>query len=341
MRSLVYEGENKLAIKDRDVPKIGDGEALIRVSYTGICGTDILVWHGGLQRVNPPVTLGHEFSGVIEQINNQDSEYKVGDRVVVEPLLTCKKCLACRTGHYNACTSLKLIGIDTDGAMAKYVKVPEEKLFRLKPTTLMEDASFVEPLAVGVHMVEQSKLCKGETALVIGGGPIGLITASVAKLTGAQVYISEINPYRIEKAQELGFSTINPKEESLEKKIKSVTDGEGAAVTFEVTGTAAGAADMTEVTCTQGRIVIAGLPKKPPVVDLYKIVAKELKVIGSRVYTNKDYSKALYLIESGQFTPKDLITGVIELDEAIAKGFESVVRGDPAMKILIDLENEV
>lgn len=340
MQTVVYEGKGNLAIKEKQLPVLEKGEALIRVSHVGICGTDILVWHGGLERVQPPVVLGHEFSGVIEKISDDQYSFQEGDRVVAEPLITCQSCLACRTGFYNVCTSLKLIGVDTDGGMAKYVKVPVNKLFKLKPTTSMQEAAFVEPLAVGVHMVNQANLQAGQKALIIGGGPIGLITASVAKLKGAEVYISEINRFRIKKAQEFGFATINPSNENLVEKIKEVTQGEGAHVTFEVTGTGKGAADMIENTCVRGTAVVAGLQKKPPVIDLYQVVAKELNLVGSRVYTKTDFEIALDLIESGKFNPKKMISKIIPLGETITEGFEAIEKGEPVLKILVNMENE-
>lgn len=340
MKTIVYESEKNLVIKEEEIPELEDGEALIRVSYVGICGTDMLVYSGGLERVNPPVVLGHEFSGTVEKVQGDSSSFNVGDRVTAEPLITCQTCEACRSGYYNVCTQFKLIGVDTDGAMAEFVKVPIKKLFHLKQTTSMKDAAFVEPLAVGVHMVNRTELQQGQTALVIGGGPIGLVTASVAKIKGANVYISEINPYRIKKAQELGFSTIDPTTVHLEEEIKSVTEGEGAHVTFEVTGTQAGVQAMINNTRVRGTAVVAGLPKESPVTDLYQVVAKELQIIGSRVYTKEDYDVALDLIENGDFNPKLITSKIVPFDQAITEGFESIEEGEPVIKILIDLENE-
>lgn len=340
MKTVVYESEKNLVIKEKVIPELEEGEALIRVSYVGICGTDLLVYNGGLERVNPPVVLGHEFSGTVEKIKGDQSSFKVGDRVTAEPLITCQICEACRSGYYNVCTKFKLIGVDTDGAMAEFVKVPIKKLFHLKQTTSLKDAAFVEPLAVGVHMVNRTQLEQGQTALIIGGGPIGLVTASVAKINGANVYISEINPYRIKKAKELGFSTIDPTTVNLEEEINSVTEGEGAHVTFEVTGTKAGVQSMINNTRVRGTAVIAGLPNKPPITDLYQVVAKELQIKGSRVYTKKDYEVALQLIENGDFNPKHITSKIVPFDQAITKGFESIEIGEPVIKILIDLENE-
>jgi len=322
------------------MPVINSGEVLIRVAYTGICGSDLLIWNGGYPRVKPPVTIGHEFSGVIEAVEGDVSALKPGDRVVVEPLMTCGQCAACTSGEYNLCRKLGLIGIDTDGGMAQYVKASADKVIRIPDSVTLADAALVEPLAVGVHMVEQSGLQQGQTALVVGGGPIGLIAASIAKLRGAKVYISEINPFRIAKATELGFEVINPQETNVVEFIRSVTEDDGAHVSFEVTGTSFGLTDCIEAAGTKGTVLIAGMAKKHATVDTYKILAKELNVIGSRVYKIEDFHKALQLIESGQFAPSKFVSLTLTLDQVVEDGFVATENGAPVVKIIVDLQKE-
>jgi len=341
MKALFYEGNGTLTLKETATPKVGGGEALVRVAFNGICGTDMLIYHDGLTRVKPPVIIGHEFSGVIEQLGDDASDFKVGDRVVAEPLMTCGTCPACVSGHYNVCTrAFKLLGADADGGIATFVKVPTNKLFKVPQNLSMQAAAFVEPLAVGVHMVRQSGLTAGQTALVVGGGPIGLIAAKVAALKGANVYISEINEFRVAKAKEFGFRVINPQETNVTEALQAVTGGNGAHVSFEATGTNFGLNDCIAATGAKGKIVIAGLPKKPPTIDAYQIVAKELTLTGSRVYRSEDFEDALALMESGQFDPKPFISRVVSLDNAVKEGFEAIDNGDPVIKILISLENE-
>ncbi|WP_276358366.1 zinc-dependent alcohol dehydrogenase [Cohnella caldifontis] len=340
MKALVYEDKGRIQVQDRDIPTPAAGELLVRVSHTGICGTDLHVWHGGMKRVKPPVILGHEFSGVVEQAGSSSSEFEQGDRVTVEPLITCGVCPACRAGFYNVCSNLKLLGVDTDGAMAHYVVVPEHRTYRLSDRLSLKDAAFVEPLAVCVHMVERSGLESGQTCLVVGGGPIGLITAFAARLKGANVLISEMNAYRIQLAQGYGFDVINPLQGDLRGKIRDATAAKGVDVSFEATGSPQGTTACVENTGIRGTVAICGLPKQLHEVDTYQFIAKELSVYGSRVYTRSDYEQALALIESGRFKPEWLISRTVSLDEAIEHGFEAIQRGDALMKVLISLENE-
>lgn len=340
MRALVYEGDKTLSIKNKRIPKIGKGECLIRVAYAGICGSDLLLWNGGYPRVKPPLTIGHEFSGIIEQVGDPSSSLVKGDRVVVEPLITCNQCDSCKKGNYNICDKLNLIGIDKDGGMAKYVVASEHQIYKIPSNVSMIDAAFTEPLAVGVHMVRMSKLQKGQTALFIGGGPVGLIAASIAKIKGAKVYVSEVNPYRLEKAKELGFEVINPQETNIVSFIQSVTDGIGADVTFEVTGSNFGLTDCMETVKPKGVVLIAGMASKKHEIDTYKIIQKEIEITGSRVYTGQDFTEALQLMEEKLFLPEEFITRFVTLDNVVKDGFESIEKGDPVLKILVNLEAE-
>lgn len=340
MRALVYEGNKTLAVRDLTIPAVEADEVLIRVAYAGICGSDLLIWNGRYPRVKPPVTIGHEFSGVIVRTGSAVSELKAGDRVVVEPLMTCGSCHACTSGDYHLCRKLGLIGIDTNGGMAQYVKAPAAKTICIPDSVSLRDAALVEPLAVGVHMVNQSGLKAGQTALVTGGGPIGLIAASVARLRGADVYVSEINPFRLEKAEELGFHALNAKDTDVVEAVRSVTGGDGAQVTFEATGTEFGLRDCIEAAGTKGTVLLAGMAKAPLKVDTYRALAKELSIVGSRVYRMDDFHEALRLMETGQFVPERFISRTVTLDNVVEDGFAAIESGAPVVKVVVDLDRE-
>jgi (R,R)-butanediol dehydrogenase / meso-butanediol dehydrogenase / diacetyl reductase len=340
MKALYYVGPNKLGIKKQSIPAIRPGEVLIKVAFTGICGTDMLAYHGGMPtRVKPSVILGHEFSGTIQKVT-AGSQFQVGEQVTVEPLITCGECPGCKSGEYNLCRVLNLIGIDSDGGMAQYISVPETKVYRLGPSISMETGALIEPLAVCVHLLNKGKVTANQTVLIVGGGPIGLITALVARQKGAEVIISEINPFRIQMGREMGFVVINPSEHDFQDKIKDRTNGRGADVSVEATGTNIGLVSCIEGTCVQGTVVIAGLPKKNADFDTYRIIAKELNLVGTRVYKQEDYIEAIELLNQKKIDLEPIISRVVALEDAIEKGFEAIDRGEDVIKILISIPDE-
>ncbi|WP_066304067.1 zinc-binding dehydrogenase [Bacillus sp. FJAT-29814] len=341
MKALCYVGPNELAVKEKGIPEIGPGEVLIKVAYAGICGTDTLAYHGGMtKRTKPFVILGHEFSGTVHEAG-PSSSFQKGDRVTVEPITSCGECDSCQRGVYNLCTvAFNLIGIDSDGAFAEYIKVPESKVYPLGDTISMQAGALIEPLAVCVHAVEKGNISAGQTVLVVGGGPIGIITALTAQQRGANVFISEINPYRIQVAHQLGFEVLNPTEANFLDQIHEKTRGCGVDAAIEATGTNNGIVTCIEAARTKGIVVIAGLPKKKADFDVYRIIAKELQLVGTRVYMKEDYDQAIELLSSGRLDLNSLISKVVPLEEAIVKGFEAIDNGEDAIKILISISNE-
>ncbi|WP_394138461.1 zinc-dependent alcohol dehydrogenase [Cytobacillus oceanisediminis] len=337
MKALFYTGPNELAIQETPIPEPKPGEVLIKVAYTGICGTDMLAYHGGMEkRVKPPVILGHEFSGTIHAIGGE-SAFQVGDKVTVEPLITCGECYGCKTGEYNLCTSLNLIGIDSDGGIAEYIKVPEAKVYRLGDDITMQEGALIEPLAVCVHMVEKGSISENQTVLIVGGGPIGIITGLVAQLKGAKVVISEVNPFRIEMASKFGFKTINPTQQDFAGALNKLTNNQGADVTIEATGTNGGLVACIEGARIKGTVILAGLPKKNADFDTYRIIAKELNITGTRVYKKEDYNRAIELLKNKKIDLTPLISNVIPLESAAEKGFVAIDNGDNVIKILIEI----
>ncbi|MFD1037411.1 zinc-binding dehydrogenase [Virgibacillus byunsanensis] len=338
MKALFYTGPNQLNIKEIPVPTLNEREVLIKVAYVGICGTDMLCYHGGMDnRVQPPVILGHEFSGIIEAIG-ANCISQVGEKVTVEPIVSCGECSGCKKGEYNLCSSLNLMGIDSNGAISNLMKVSEDYVYSLGDKVSMKDGALVEPIAVCIHLLEKVELKENQTVLIVGGGPIGLITAQVAKKWGANVVISEINEFRIRTAQQLGFSVINPVKQNIVDEVLNLTNGSGFEITVEATGTNAGLVSCIEAAGVRGKVVIAGLPKKQASIDTYKIIAKELQLIGTRVYKGKDYRKAINLLASNDFETDKLISRIVSLEDSIEYGFKAIDRQEEVIKIFISLE---
>ena len=211
MKASFYTGNQTFEVRDVTPAEPGEGEVRVRVAYCGICGTDLHIFHGKMdQRVGIPQTIGHEMSGVVEKTGPGVTAFRPGDRVAVRPLDWCGDCPACRAGHSHICMNLKFMGIDSVGAFQELWVVKERTLFRVPDNLSLRLAALIEPLAVACHDVRTAAIRPGETVVVLGGGPIGLLIAMVARAAGGNVILSEINPYRIATARELGFRTVEP-----------------------------------------------------------------------------------------------------------------------------------
>jgi 2-desacetyl-2-hydroxyethyl bacteriochlorophyllide A dehydrogenase len=340
MKAAYYQGKKTIQVGESVPRKPGPDEVRIHVAFCGVCGTDLHIFKGAMdKRVSMPQVIGHEMSGEIAELGSRVKGWSVGDRVVVRPLHPCGNCPACKAGHSHVCYNLKFLGIDTPGAFQGSWTVPAHTLHRLPPNLSFDLGALIEPVAVACHDIRRGELKAGEAAVVIGGGPIGLLVALVAKQAGARVLISEVNPYRLNLARNLGLEVVNPKETDLNELVLKRTNGTGADVVFEVTGTAPGAAVMTQLVRVRGRIVIVGVFGDPPKVDLFRFFWRELHLCGARVYEPEDFEKAIDLAAGGAFPLERLISARWPVAE-LQKAFEQIEAGTDLMKVLINTRGE-
>ena len=330
-----YRGDKTFKVEETQASVPGPGEARLRIAYCGICGTDMHVFHGNMDaRVGLNRVVGHEMSAVVESVGEGVSNVKPGQKVVVRPLDHCGDCPACAAGHQHICHKLKFLGLDTDGAMQELWTVPAHTLHILPDDIRMDFAALIEPVAVACHDVRLSRLKAGEDVVVIGGGPIGVLVAMVARDAGGNVLISEVNPHRLAILGDLGFDTVNPMEEDLVATVNARTGDKGADVVFEVSGSQPGVDAMTTVAATRGRIVMVAIHAQKPTVDMFQFFWRELELIGVRVYEPQDYEKAIATIVSGGIDADKVITDVSPLAE-IQAAFEQLDASPTAMKSLI------
>lgn len=335
MKAAYYEGNQKIRVGECIPVAPKAGEVQIKVSYAGICGTDLHIYHGQMdKRVTMPQIIGHEMSGIVHQVGEGVGGWAAGDHVTVMPLDPCGICPACLAGHRHICQNLKFLGIETPGAFQSFWTVPAHTLHRLPDTLSFQIGAMIEPLAVACHDVRIGEVKAGEYVVVLGGGPIGILIALASRSAGARVTVSEINLYRIALLKELGFEVVNPKEADLVAHVNGQTKGAGADVVFEVTSTQAGAEIMTQLPRTRGRIVAVGIFSQPPKVDLYRFFWRELKLAGARVYEYEDFEKAIQLADSGSLPLNRLITETYILED-LGKAFQKLDSGGDVMKILI------
>jgi 2-desacetyl-2-hydroxyethyl bacteriochlorophyllide A dehydrogenase len=335
MRAAFFEGNQTFRVGACVPVPPGPGQVQIRVEFCGICGTDLHLFHGAMaHRLTLPHVMGHEMSGMIAAVGAGVDGYQPGDRVTVRPLDPCGQCPACRAGHSHICHNLKFIGIDTPGALQGLWTVPAHTLHRLPESLSLRQGAMVEPIAVACHDVRMGEVKAGEDAVVIGGGPIGVLIALVAWARGARVLMAEVNPFRIQLARDLGIDVVNPRETDLAALVNERTGGAGADVVFEVSGSAAGSEMMTRLPRVRGRIVVVAIYAEPAKVDLFRFFWRELRLAGARVYEAEDFEMAIHIASSGKLPLEKLITNVVPLDQLEA-GMRQLERGGEVMKILI------
>ncbi len=341
MKALQYVCARRVEV--RDVPEIppAPGQARIRVTYCGVCGSDIGIYSGKHPRAKAPLTIGHEFVGIIEEINDESGGFRVGDRVAAYPLLSCGSCYGCRTGKDYVCSSLRLIGIDLDGGMAEYVNCSTQTLFHLPEGVPDKICAITEPLAVAVHSVHRSKFKPLDSAAIIGAGPIGILVGLVLKDSGAsRIIISDISEGRLRLCRELGFETVDSRNESLAEYVAATTGGEGVNILYECSGVAAGAEEMTYPVCTDGMICLVGVHKEPRRVALGDMHFRELNMTATRVYEKEEFGRTVEYVKKLQDEINRIITHVIPLEESenVFEYIAEPARG--AMKVVIQCSKE-
>jgi 2-desacetyl-2-hydroxyethyl bacteriochlorophyllide A dehydrogenase len=336
MKALFYEGNHTFTIKTTEKQPLQKGEVRLKMAYVGVCGTDVHIYHGKMDaRVKPPQIIGHEVSGVIDEVGKDVTDWKVGENVTVRPLNPGEE-MPADNGFRHIGQNLKFIGIDSAGGMQQYWNVPAFTLHKLPENLSLQLGAMIEPLAVACHDVRLGEVVAGENAIVIGGGPIGLLVALVARQKGANVMISEVNKNRIEFIQSLGFQTVNPMEQDLVKTVEEFTNGAMADVVFEVSGVQAGVTSMTQLPKVRGRIVMVAIHSEPKAVDLFRFFWREIKLIGARVYEPEDFDEAIELAASGTLPLDKMITQVSPLEDA-KKVFETIDQNPAGMKYLLEI----
>ncbi|WP_205857480.1 zinc-dependent alcohol dehydrogenase, partial [Phytoactinopolyspora endophytica] len=293
-RMLAYWGRRTLSVEPCKREPPGPGEVQIAVAYTGICGTDLHIFHGDMDaRVKAPAVIGHEMSGRIAAVGDDVPDWRIGQPVTVMPTRACGNCPACTRGLTHICHDLDVIGVDSPGSMQTSWNVPAELLVALPDDLALDRAALVEPVAVAVHDVRRARVQPDEHVVVVGGGPIGQLIAIVAQHAGARVLLVELDPIRRAIAAANDIDVIDPRVADPTSTVSSWTDGAGADVAFEVSGAGAGVATAVDVLARRGRLVMVAIHPQPREVDLFQFFLRELELVGARLYQRHDFGEAV------------------------------------------------
>jgi (R,R)-butanediol dehydrogenase/meso-butanediol dehydrogenase/diacetyl reductase len=340
-------GDVRLDEVELELP-LGPGMVEAEVAYTGICGSDVAevkapfaIRPGRLHPLTgqePPVTLGHEFSAVVTAVGEGVEEVAPGDRVSADACWRCNRCEACVSGRYNLCRLSGSIGLSSDGAFAPLVRFPAYCAVPLPDEVSDEVGALLEPLAVGLHALDRGGARAGERLVVIGYGPIGACTALIARALGLEALVCETHPGRRARAEAEGFATYGPAGEPREvaREVRGLTGAGGAEIVVDCSGAVPALEAALEMTTRGGRIVVAGIPKKPLPVDAGRMVLYERSLHATLGYAN-DLPRVAAMIAAGNLHPESMITRRIPLAETPAELVRLGTDPGDDVKVLVEV----
>jgi threonine dehydrogenase-like Zn-dependent dehydrogenase len=334
MRALVYEAPEVMNLRELDLPVPGPDEALLRVSYSGICGSELSGYLGQNSLRTPPLVFGHELAGVVEKVGPDSREtVEAGARVTVNPLVSCGRCTYCVNARQHLCRRRRLLGASLPGSNAEYVAVPIRAIEPVPDGLSLRDASMAEPAACAVHAVTLSGIRPSDSALVVGAGPIGLFLIQVLRAHGVkEVLATDRNPQRRRMAADAGAVLVRHTGDFL-ADVTQLTGGAGVAVSFDAAGTEATRRNCLASTAPGGTVMFIGLHVDETRLRVNALIRDEIAARGVFAYSPADFRTALAWLAEGRLTLRD---GVVEAAlEDGQKWYRRLINGDPTAKVLL------
>ena len=338
MKTIIINKPGDVNIIDTPKPVRKKGEALLKVLYGGICGSDLGTYRGTFAYASYSRIPGHEFSAEIVEIDENDRNLKPGMIVTCNPYFNCTKCYSCQRGLVNCCTSNETLGAQRDGAFSEYITMPIERIYDGKGLPA-KTLALIEPFCISYHGVSRADVKAGDNVLVIGAGTIGVLAAVAAKAKGAKVYISDVAEKKMNYAVEtfgLDGGILNDSHENFIQRVEEITGGNYFDVTIEAVGLPSTFLNCIEAAAYGARVVQIGVGKKNVDFDFTLLQKKELNVFGSRNALKKDFLELIDLVKSGKVDLEKIVTNTYSLDEA-DKAFSDFDKNAASMlKVVID-----
>ncbi|QAT48763.1 zinc-binding alcohol dehydrogenase family protein [Caproiciproducens sp. NJN-50] len=340
MKYLFIQKPYQVEVREGPLPEFHPekGDALLKMLYGGICGSDLSTYRGSMAYASYPRVPGHEFSAEVVEIAPNSAGLKKGSIVTANPYFNCGRCYSCRRGLVNCCETNETMGVQRDGAFSEYFTMPAERLFDgggISPKLL----ALVEPFCIGYHGIARAGLKPGERVLVVGAGTIGVLAALSAKLAGGEVYLADIAPAKLDYAQtRFGFAgtVLNDSSGHFREQVASVTGRDGFDVTVEAVGSPSTFQDCVDASAYGGRVVQIGVGKQHADFDFTILQKKELNLFGSRNARNEDFLRVIRLTREGKADPGKVVTDIYLFEQA-ARAFSDFDRNSGTMlKVLLD-----
>lgn len=316
MKAILVTEPKKIEIIEKQIPKIQNSDdVLVKIKAAGICGSDVHIYHGTSPVATYPRVVGHEMVGEVIEIGNKVANIKVGDKVVIEPMIGCGECYACKSGRPNACATLKVRGCHVDGGFQEYFVSPEKAIFKFNDNIPWEKAAMIEPYTIADQITWRADVRPGDYVFIIGAGPIGLCVLEMAKLKGGICIISDFNEKRLGVAKELGADyIINPKNEDPLEKVRKITNGMGSNVTIDAVCLPQTFEQAVEITSVAGRVMSLGFTTEPSKIAQLSITLKELDIRGSRHQTFK-FAHVVQLFNEGKLHADKLVSNIFDFKD--------------------------
>ena len=318
MKVIKYAKPWDVACVEQEKPVCGKGQALIKIMTAGICGSDIGAFRGTNGLVSYPRVIGHELAGIIEEIDceNNPKGFKPGDEVIIDPYIYCGHCYPCSIKRTNCCTSLKVLGVQTEGGMAEYFSHPSHLLVKKPADMDWILAAMAEPLTISLHGVHRGGLKAGEYVAIYGAGTIGVLAGMAAEAYGAHAIVIDLVQERLDFAKSVGIEhIINSGKEDTVKIVKELTNGDGAQLVMECTGANVCIRQTLDIVSNAGRITFTGWPHKETSIPTDMITKKEVDIRGARTSAG-EFEEAIELINSGRVDVKKILTKTVSMEEA-------------------------
>lgn len=309
MKALCVQSPNRMVIEERPMPVIqSPDEVLIKVKAGGICGSDVHIYHGTSSVATYPRVIGHEIVGEILEKGNQVKNFSIGDRVILDPVISCGTCYQCRIGRRNVCGKLKVRSVHVDGGYQEYIVLPEESIYHIPDNLSWEEAVMIEPFTIAEQVCSRAGLSKDDIVFIMGAGPVGLSILKRVKLSGATCFISDIVETRLDFAKQYGADvTINAKNADVREVIMKLTGGNGATVVIDAVCSVKSFEQTLTYVCSAGCVITLGFNKESSAISQLSITAREIDVRGSRLHNNK-FPAVIEYFRSGKLAVKDMIT---------------------------------
>jgi 2-desacetyl-2-hydroxyethyl bacteriochlorophyllide A dehydrogenase len=334
MRAIVCREPFALERIERDAPLAGAGEVLIRMRRVGLCGTDYHIFAGNQPFLSYPRVMGHELAGEIAAVRD-GSALRIGQRVTINPYLSCGTCVACRKGKPNCCTRIAVLGVHTDGGMQDVIAVPERAVIPADDLTL-EQAAMVEFLAIGAHAVARAKLSAGDRVLVAGAGPIGVAVSLFARLDGARVTIIDTRSSRLDHARErLGFDDVVTVDDGIRDALSERTDGDFFDCVFDATGNIHAMRAGLDYVANGGSYVLVSVVPDDLIFADPEFHRRETTLIASRNALASDFARVLAAIRSGDIPTDALHTHSVDADALPERMPQLIAEADHVLKAIV------